>query len=73
MFYESSPANETAGSRFKNLGNQLSRDGERNGLFTQTLKEVWSDGSFSGPYPAFRNEIVDRMPSDQTPNFFRVG
>jgi hypothetical protein len=115
LFYEASPANETAGSRFKNLpreiqkktyeehqeqydaiqtdnpqgdhvgvgasvllisgcmDNQLSRDGDRNGLFTQTLKEVWDDGSFSGAYPSFRNQIVDRMPSDQTPNFFRVG
>ena len=115
LFYDASPANETAGSRFKNLprevqkttyeehkdeydaiqnghpqgdhvgvgasvllisgcmDNQLSRDGDRNGLFTQTLKEVWNDGTFSGPYQAFRNEIADRMPSDQTPNFFRVG
>jgi metacaspase-1 len=37
------------------------------------LKEVWDDGTFSGSYQSFRNEIVDRMPSDQTPNFFRVG
>jgi hypothetical protein len=114
-FYEASPANETAGSRFKNIpreiqkktyeehqeqydaiqmenpqgdnvgvgasvllisgcmDNQLSRDGDRNGLFTQTLKDVWNDGTFSGSYQSFRNEIVDRMPSDQTPNFFRVG
>jgi metacaspase-1 len=115
MFYDASPANETAGDRFKNLpleiqnktyeehkeqydaiqsdnpqgdnvgvgasvllisgcmDNQLSRDGDRNGLFTQTLKDVWDEGSFSGAYQPFRNEIVDRMPSDQTPNFFRVG
>jgi len=114
-FYDASPANASAGSRFKALprdvqqrtyeahqdtydaiqhenpqgdrcgvgasvvlisgcmDNQLSRDGDRNGLFTQTLKEVWDDGSFSGSYRTFRNEIVDRMPSDQTPNYFRVG
>jgi hypothetical protein len=55
------------------MDNQFSRDGDRNGLFTQTLKQVWDDGSFSGSYRSFRDEIVDRMPSDQTPNFFRVG
>jgi hypothetical protein len=115
MFYAASPANESAGSRFKGLprdvqsqtyeahrdtydaiqhenphgdqvgigasvllisgcmDNQLSRDGDRNGLFTQTMKEVWDDGSFPGSYRTFHREIVDRMPSDQTPNYFRVG
>jgi hypothetical protein len=53
--------------------NQLSRDGDRNGLFTQRLKDVWDDGKFPGSYRTFHREIVDKMPSDQTPNYFRVG
>lgn len=53
--------------------NQLSRDGDRNGLFTQTLKEVWDEGKFPGSYRTLHKEIVERMPSDQTPNFFSVG
>jgi metacaspase-1 len=55
------------------MDNQFSRDGDRNGLFTQTLKQVWDEGSFSGSYRSFREEIVERMPADQTPNYFRVG
>lgn len=53
--------------------NQLSSDGDANGLFTQRLKEVWSDGAFSGNYAQFHSAIVSRMPSDQTPNLFRTG
>ena len=53
--------------------NQYSRDGELNGLFTQTLKEVWDDGKFPGSYRTLHKEIVDRMPSDQTPNYYRLG
>ena len=53
--------------------NQLSSDGDANGLFTQRLKEVWNDGAFSGSYAQFHSAIVARMPSDQTPNLFRTG
>ena len=53
--------------------NQLSSDGDANGLFTQRLKEVWNGGSFSGSYAQFHSAIVARMPSDQTPNLFRSG
>ena len=53
--------------------NQLSSDGDANGLFTQRLKEVWNSGSFSGNYAQFHSAIVARMPSDQTPNLFRTG
>ncbi len=53
--------------------NQYSRDGEENGLFTQRLLEVWSDGAFSGSYRTFHRSISDRMPPDQSPNFSRVG
>ncbi|MBH2019883.1 caspase family protein [Polaromonas sp.] len=53
--------------------NQLSSDGDANGLFTQRLKEVWNGGAFSGNYAQFHSAIVARMPSDQTPNLFRTG
>jgi hypothetical protein len=114
LFYESSPANDEAGARFKKVpreveeatyrahkalydgiqqanplgdqvgvgasvllisgcqDNQFSRDGDRNGLFTQRLREVWGDG-FSASHRAFYRAISDLMPPDQTPNYFRVG
>lgn len=53
--------------------NQLSSDGDANGLFTQRVKEVWNNGSFSGNYAQFHSTIVSRMPSDQTPNLYRTG
>jgi hypothetical protein len=53
--------------------NQLSLDGARNGLFTETLKKVWNKGQFNGPYRTFRDRIVNRMPSSQTPNYYTVG
>ena len=53
--------------------NQLSSDGDANGLFTQRLKEVWNDGAFNGSYAQFHSAILARMPSDQTPNLFRNG
>jgi hypothetical protein len=53
--------------------NQLSQDGTFNGLFTGTMLRVWNGGKFKGRYRSFRKAIVDRMPPDQTPNYFRVG
>ncbi|MDB5931706.1 MAG: peptidase caspase catalytic subunit p20 [Polaromonas sp.] len=53
--------------------NQLSSDGDANGLFTQRVKEVWNGGTFSGNYAQFHSAIVEQMPSDQTPNLFRTG
>ncbi len=53
--------------------NQLSLDGFRNGLFTGTLREVWSGGTFGGGYKDFHKDIKSLMPSAQTPNFFVVG
>ncbi|MBD0291148.1 MAG: caspase family protein, partial [Thermoleophilia bacterium] len=52
---------------------QLSLDGTRNGLFTQTLLRVWRSGEFSGRYRAFHKSIQAQMPPTQTPNFFPVG
>ena len=53
--------------------NQLSSDGDFNGLFTAQLLRVWKNGAFKGSYRKFHASIVRRMPPDQTPNYFRVG
>jgi hypothetical protein len=55
------------------MDNQTSLDGERNGLFTGTLKKVWNGGRFKGGYRKLRDTIVSRMPPQQTPNYFVVG
>lgn len=52
---------------------QTSADGERNGLFTQTLRSVWNDGAFQGDYRAFAKAIVQAMPLWQAPNYFWAG
>jgi len=53
--------------------NQLSADGDFNGLFTGNLLRVWKEGQFQGAYHKFHRAIVRQMPPDQTPNFFAVG
>ncbi len=53
--------------------NQYSLDGERNGLFTETLKKVWRRGAFRGSLEKFRDSIAQRMPPSQTPNYYCVG
>lgn len=53
--------------------NQLSADGQGNGLFTETLLGVWNDGAFSGDYRSFHRAILDQMPSTQSPNYYTVG
>ena len=53
--------------------NQLSLDGDRNGLFTQTLLGVWDDGSWEGGHRRFWTAIGANMPPTQSPNFFRTG
>jgi hypothetical protein len=53
--------------------NQTSADGDHNGLFTEKLLVVWNNGSFSGSYKQFYQRILDKMPSTQTPNYFKVG
>jgi metacaspase-1 len=53
--------------------NQTSLDGNKNGLFTQTLLQVWDDGKFRGGYRSFRKKIAKNMPPWQSPNFFVVG
>lgn len=53
--------------------NQVSQDGQRNGLFTEKLLNVWNRGSFAGNLPQFHRAIVALMPATQTPNYFSVG
>ena len=53
--------------------NQTSADGDRNGLFTQTLLAVWKNGKFKGDYRGFHKSIVKLMPPTQTPNYFTMG
>ena len=53
--------------------NQLSQDGDFNGLFTANLLRVWKEGHFAGSYRTFHSAIVKSMPPDQTPKFFAVG
>ena len=53
--------------------NQTSLDGDKNGLFTQNLLEVWDDGKFHGGYRTFHKQIARAMPPWQSPNFFTVG
>ncbi|MBI5042295.1 MAG: caspase family protein [Nitrospirae bacterium] len=53
--------------------NQLSSDGDFNGLFTANLLRVWNNGRYKRGYKSFHRAIVRRMPPDQTPNYYRVG
>ena len=53
--------------------NQLSLDGNFNGLFTSQVLAVWKDGTFKGAYKRFHKNIIRRMPPDQTPNYYIVG
>lgn len=54
--------------------NQLSSDGTgSNGLFTQTLLNTWSNGSFNGNHNQFYNDILSVMPNNQTPNYMTLG
>lgn len=53
--------------------NQLSRDGDKNGLFTGNLLKIWDNGKFQGSYRTFFKEIIKLMPPDQTPNYTTIG
>jgi hypothetical protein len=52
---------------------QLSADGEFNGLFTAALLQTWDDGKFHGDYGEFHRRIVNQMPKKQKPNYFFIG
>ena len=53
--------------------NQLSLDGDRNGLFTQQVRSVWDGGAWIGGYAPFHKAIGAKMPPTQSPNYFRAG
>ena len=53
--------------------NQLSLDGDRNGLFTQQVLEVWDDGNWVGSHPSFHKAVGAKMPPTQSPNYNPVG
>ena len=42
--------------------NQLSADGDFNGLFTANMLRVWKDGAFKGSYRSFHKRIVTACP-----------
>ncbi len=52
--------------------NQTSADGDRNGLFTGTLRTVWADGAFKGGYRALMTAVQTAMPPWQSPNYLRL-
>jgi hypothetical protein len=53
--------------------NQLSGDGDVNGLFTETLKGVWDGGAFAGTYKTLRDGVAALMPSYQQPRYTLIG
>jgi len=53
--------------------NQLSSDGDVNGLFTENLINVWNEGTFKGNYRQFAKAIKKAMPSLQQPKYSVVG
>ena len=53
--------------------NQLSSDGDANGLFTETLESVWKGGAFRGTYKSLRDAVAARMPRHQQPNYTLEG
>lgn len=55
------------------MDSQTSLDGDRNGLFTATMLQVWADGAFRGTMRDLRNAVSARMPMTQTPNDYVVG
>jgi hypothetical protein len=53
--------------------NQLSLDGDRNGLFTSQVLAAWDEGRWSGSHPRFHKAVGAKMPPTQSPNYFPVG
>ena len=52
---------------------QEAADGERNGLFTGKLRQVWNEGAFEGDYRRFLSDIQGLLPAHQQPRFLTVG
>lgn len=55
------------------LDNQESLDGPFNSVFTHHLLNVWNNGTFTGNYKAFINEISRSTPSSQIPQLKEEG
>ena len=53
--------------------NQTSMDGDHNGAFTEQLLRVWNNGTYSGGYANFHQQIKSRLPASQSPNLFTLG
>jgi hypothetical protein len=53
--------------------NQLSLDGDENGLFTETMLMVWDQGRYTNGLRRFFRSVLAEMPSYQTPNLLRLG
>lgn len=53
--------------------NQVSLDGNENGLFTTVLLTVWNEGGFVGDYPSFHREMLLLMPPTQSPSHLVLG
>ena len=54
---------------------QLSRDGPRNGAFTEAVKAAWDGGGFEGSYKQLHRKVASypQLRPDQTPNYSLVG
>jgi len=44
-----------------------------NSLFTDILLKVWNKGSFEGNYKNFCDEMTNKLPENQIPNYFTIG
>lgn len=53
--------------------NQVSLDGDKNGLFTSALLKVWNKGKFEGGLRKFHKQIQARIDFFQSPNYVTVG
>lgn len=52
---------------------RTSKDGRKNGLFTENLLKVYDDGKFTGSYMTLHRQILERVKKWQDPTFFSVG
>lgn len=53
--------------------NQQAGDGDKNGLFTETLVRVWRGGAFNGDYKKFHKALQQQMPTWSQPNLDPFG
>ena len=53
--------------------NQVSLDGDKNGLFTGTLLKVWNNGKYRGGLRKFHGDIQSRIDFFQSPNYMTLG